>query len=152
MTQQAPIKVTNLPKYKKELIKDIVKQSKFMLKDVFPHLDERDYEIATYTYSHPGNLQVYFNEKLVVDLVVSGDFPRIDRVNNVVYPADKPNITYDNVSYITSKLYQLTKNTYKGVGLYAAQVGFNPTLGGLRIVASDGTRYHQKKGVSNGIQ
>lgn len=145
MTQQAPIKVTNLPKYKKELIKDIVKQSKFMLKDVFPHLDERDYEIATYTYSHPGNLQIYFNEKLVVDLVVSGDFPRIDRVNNVVYPADKPNITYDNVSYITSKLYQLTKNTYKGVGLYAAQVGFNPTLGGLRIVASDGTRYHQKE-------
>jgi hypothetical protein len=144
MIQQAPIKVTNLPKYKKELIKDIVKQSKFMLKDVFPHLDERDYEIATYTYSHPGNLQIYFNEKLVVDLVVSGDFPRIDRVNNVVYPADKPNITYDNVSYITSKLYQLTKNTYKGVGLYAAQIGFNPTLGGLRIVASDGTRYKQQ--------
>ena len=144
MTQQAPIKVTNLPKYKKELIKDIVKQSKFMLKDVFPHLDERDYEIATYTYSHPGNLQIYFNEKLVVDLVVSGDFPRIDRVNNVVYPADKPNITYDNVSYITSKLYQLTKNTYKGVGLYAAQIGFNPTLGGLRVVASDGTRYKQQ--------
>lgn len=144
MTQQTPIKVTNLPKYKKELIKDIVKQSKFMLKDVFPHLDERDYEIATYTYSHPGNLQIYFNEKLVVDLVVSGDFPRIDRVNNVVYPADKPNITYDNVSYITSKLYQLTKNTYKGVGLYAAQIGFNPTLGGLRIVASDGTRYKQQ--------
>jgi hypothetical protein len=144
MTQQAPIKVTNLPKYKKELIKDIVKQSKFMLKDVFPHLDERDYKIATYTYSHPGNLQIYFNEKLVVDLVVSGDFPRIDRVNNVVYPTDKPNITYDNVSYITSKLYQLTKNTYKGVGLYAAQIGFNPTLGGLRIVASDGTRYKQQ--------
>lgn len=144
MTQQAPIKVTNLPKYKKELIKDIVKQSKFMLKDVFPHLDESDYEIATYTYSHPGNLQIYFNEKLVVDLVVSGDFPRIDRVNNVIYPADKPNITYDNVSYITSKLYQLTKNTYKGVGLYAVQIGFNPTLGGLRIVASDGTRYKQQ--------
>jgi len=144
MTQQAPIKVTNLPKYKKELIKDIVKQSKLMLKDVFPHLDERDYEIATYTYSHPGNLQIYFNEKLVVDLVVSGDFPRIDRVNNVIYPADKPNITYDNVSYITSKLYQLTKNTYKGVGLYAAHIGFNPTLGGLRIVASDGTRYKQQ--------
>lgn len=144
MTQQAPIKVTNLPKYKKELIKDIVKQGKFMLKDVFPHLDERDYEIATYTYSHPGNLQIYFNEKLVVDLVVSGNFPRVDRVNNVVYSADKPNITYDNVSYITSKLYQLTKNTYKGVGLYAAQIGFNPTLGGLRIVASDGTRYKQQ--------
>lgn len=144
MTQQSPIKVTNLPKYKKELIKDIVKQSKFMLKDVFPHLDERDYGVATYTYSHPGNLQIYFNEKLVVDLVVSGDFPRIDRVNNVVYPADKPNITYDNVSYITSKLYQLIKNTYKGVGLYAAQIGFNPTLGGLRVVASDGTRYKQQ--------
>lgn len=144
MTQQTPIKVSNLPKYKKELIKDIVKQSKFMLKDVFLHLDERDYEIATYTYSHPENLQIYFNEKLVVDLVVSGDFPRIDRVNNVIYPADKPNITYDNVSYITSKLYQLTKNTYKGVGLYAAQIGFNPTLGGLRVVASDGTRYMQK--------
>lgn len=144
MTQQTPIKVTNLPKYKKELIKDIVKQSKFMLKDVFPHLNNQDYEIATYTYSHPGNLQIYFNEKLVVDLVVSGDFPRIDRVNNVVYPADKPNITYDNVSYITSKLYQLTKNTYKGIGLYAAQIGFNPTLGGLRIIASDGTSYHQK--------
>lgn len=120
MTQQAPIKVTKLLKYKKELIKDIVNQSKFMLKDVFPHLNNQDYEIATYTYSHPGNLQIYFNEKLVV----SGDFPRIDRVNNVVYPAD-------NVSYITSKLYQLTKNTYKGVGLYAAQIGFNPTLGVL---------------------
>lgn len=144
MAQQTPIKVTNLPKYKKELIKDIVKQSKFMLKDVFPHLDERDYEIATYTYSHPGNLQIYFNEKLVVDLVVSGNFPRVDRVNNVIYPSDKPNITYDNVSYINSKFHQLTKNTYKGVGLYAAQIGFNPTLGGLRIVASDGTRYKQQ--------
>lgn len=133
MTQQAPIKVTKLPKYKKELIKDIVNQSKFMLKDVFPHLNNQDYEIATYTYSHLCNLQIYFNEKLVV----SGGFPRIDRVNNVVYPAD-------NVSYITSKLYQLTKNTYKGVGLYAAQIGFNPTLGGLRVVASDGTRYKQQ--------
>lgn len=133
MTQQAPIKVTKLLKYKKELIKDIVNQSKFMLKDVFPQLNNQDYEIATYTYSHPGNLQIYFNEKLVV----SGGFPRIDRVNNVVYLAD-------NVSYITSKLYQLTKNTYKGVGLYAAQIGFNPTLGGLRVVASDGTCYKQQ--------
>lgn len=69
MTQQAPIKVTKLLKYKKELIKDIVNQSKFMLKDVFPHLNNQDYEIATYTY--------------------------------------------------------------KGVGLYAAQIGFNPTLGVL---------------------
>lgn len=140
MTQQAPIKVTKLPKYKKELIKDIVNQSKFMLKDVFPHLNNQDYEIATYTYSHLCNLQIYFNEKLVV----SGGFPRIDGVDNVVYSADKPNITYDNVSYITSRLYQLTKNTYKGVGLYAAQIGFNPTLGGLRVVASDGTRYKQQ--------
>lgn len=144
MTSQTPIKVTNLPKYKKELVKDIVKQSKLMLKDVFPHLDERDYEIATYTYNHPGNLQIYFNEKLVVDLVVSGDFPRIDAINNVIYPADKPNVYYDNVSYIMSRFYMLTKNTYKGVGLYAAQIGFNPTLGGLRIVASDGTRYLQQ--------
>lgn len=144
MTQQAPIKVTKLPKYKKELIKDIVNQSKFMLKDVFPHLNNQDYEIATYTYSHPGNLQIYFNEKLVVDFVVSGDFPRVDRVNNVIYPVDKPNISYDNVSYINSKFHQLTKNTYKGVGLYAAQIGFNLVLGTFRVVASDGTRYMQK--------
>ena len=144
MTSQKPIKVTKLPKYKKELIEDIVKQSKFMLKNVFPHLDKRDYEIATYTYNHPGSLQIYFNEKLVVDLVVSGDFPRIDAINNVIYPADKPNVYYDNVSYIMSRFYMLTKNTYKGDGLYAAQIGFNPTLGGLRIVASDGTRYKQQ--------
>ena len=39
MTQQVPIKVSKLPKYKKELIKDIVNQSKFMLKDIFPHLE-----------------------------------------------------------------------------------------------------------------
>ena len=81
---------------------------------------------------------------MVVDLVVSGDFPRIDAINNVIYPADKPNVYYDNVSYIMSRFYMLTKNTYKGVGLYAAQIGFNPTLGGLRIVASDGTRYMQQ--------
>jgi hypothetical protein len=144
MTSQTPIKVTNLPKYKKELIKDIVNQTKFMLRDIFPHLDDWNYESATYTYNHPGNLQIYFNEKLVVDLVVSGDFPRIDAINNVIYPADKPNVYYDNVSYIMSRFYTLTKNTYKGVGLYAAQIGFNPTLGGLRIVASDGTRYMQQ--------
>lgn len=39
MTQQVPIKVSKLPKYKKELIKDIVNQSKFMLKDIFPHVE-----------------------------------------------------------------------------------------------------------------
>lgn len=144
MAQQVPIKVSKLPKYKKELIKDIVNQSKFMLKDIFPHLDDWNYQSATYTYNHPGNLQIYFNEKLVVDLVVSGDFPRIDAINGVIYPADKPNVYYDNVSYITSRLYQLTKNTYKGVGLFATMIGFNPTLGGLRVVASDGTRYMQK--------
>lgn len=145
MTNQVPIKVTKLPKYKKELIEEIVNKTKIMLKDIFPHLTERDYEIAAYTYSHPGNLQIYFNEKLVVDLVVSGDFPRIDAINNVIYPADKPNIYYDNVSYIMSRFYMLTKNTYKGDDLFAAQIGFNPTLGGLRIVASDGTRYMQKE-------
>jgi len=139
-----PIKVSKLPKYKRELMGVIAKQSRLMLKDIFPHLTERDYEIATYTYSHPGNLQIYFNEKLVVDLVVSGDFPRIDAINNVIYPADKPNVTYDNVSYITSKFFELKKNTYKGDGLFAAHIGFNLTLGGLRVVASDGTRYHQK--------
>lgn len=144
MTSQTPIKVANLPKYKKELIKDIVNQSKFMLRDIFPHLDDWNYQSATYTYNHPGNLQIYFNEKLVVDLVVSGDFPRIEAINNVIYPADKPNVYYDNVSYIMSRFYMLTKNTYKGVGLYAAQIGFNPTLGGLRIVSSDGTRYLQQ--------
>lgn len=144
MTSQTPIKVTKLPKYKKELMMVIVKQSKLMLKDIFPHLTERDYEIATYTYNHPGNLQIYFNEKLVVDLVVTGDFPRIEAVNGTIYPADKPNITYDNVSYITSKFYKLTRNTYTGVSSYGAQIGFNPTLGGLRIVASDGTRYMQQ--------
>lgn len=144
MVSQQPIKLTNLPKYKKELIKDIVNQSKFMLKDIFTHLDDWNYQSATYTYNHPGNLQIYFNEKLVVDLVVSGDFPRIEAINGAIYPADKTNITYDNMSYITSRLYQLTKNTYKGVGLYATMIGFNPTLGGLRVVASDGTRYMQK--------
>ena len=137
---QRPIKVSNLPKYKKELMGVIAKQSRLMLKDILPHLTERDYEIATYTYSHPGNLQIYFNEKLVVDLVVSGDFPRIDAINNVIYPADKPNVTYDNVS----KFFELKKNTYKGDGLFAAQIGFNPTFGFLRVVASDGTRYQQK--------
>lgn len=40
MTQQAPIKVSKLPKYKKELIKDIINQFKLMLKDIFPHLDD----------------------------------------------------------------------------------------------------------------
>ena len=144
MTQQAPIKVSKLPKYKKELIKDIVNQSKFMLKDIFPHLDDWNYQSATYTYNHPGNLQIYFNEKLVVDLVVSGDFPRIEAINGVIYPADKPNIKYDNMSYINSRLAQLPKNTYKDDGLFAAQIGFNPTLGGLRVVASDRTRYVQK--------
>lgn len=141
---QQPIQVSKLPKYKKELMGIIAKQARLMLKDIFPHLTERDYEIATYTYSHPGNLQIYFNEKLVVDLVVSGDFPRIDAINNVIYPADKPNVTYDNVSYITSKFFELKKNTYKGDGLFAAQIGFNPTLGGLRVVASDGTSYKQQ--------
>jgi hypothetical protein len=144
MTQQAPIKVTKLPKYKKELIEEIVNKTKIMLKDIFPHLTERDYEIAAYTYSHPGNLQIYFNEKLVVDLVVSGDFPRIDAINNVIYPADRPNITYDNVSYITSKFFELTKNTYKGDGIFATHVGFNPIWNFLRVIASDGTRYMQK--------
>lgn len=147
---QRPIKVSNLPKYKKELMGVIAKQSRLMLKDIFPHLTERDYEIAAYTYNHPGNLQIYFNEKFVVDLVVSGDFPRIDAINNVIYPADKPNITYDNVSYIMSKLFELRTNTYKGDGLYAAHIGFNPTFGFLRVVASDGTRYHQKQGASDG--
>lgn len=144
MTQQAPIKVSKLPKYKKELIKDIINQFKLMLKDIFPHLDDQNYQSATYTYNHPGNLQIYFNKKLKVDLVVTGNFPRIEAVNGVIYPADKPNVYYDNVSYITSRLYQLTKNTYKGVGLYATLIGFNPTLGGLRVVVSDGTRYMQK--------
>ena len=144
MASQTPIKVTNIPKYKKELIKDIVNQAKFMLKDIFPHLDDWNYQSATYTYNHPGNLQIYFNEKLVVDLVVSGDFPRIDAINGSIYPADKPNIKYDNMSYITSRFCQLTKNTYKGDGVFATLIGFNPTLGGLRVVASDGTRYMQK--------
>ena len=144
MRKESPIKVSRLPKYKQELMKEIVKQSQQMLKGIFPHLTERDYEIAAYTYSHPGSLQIYFNEKLVVDLVVSGDFPRIDAINNVIYPANKPNITYDNVSYITSKFFELKKNTYKGDGLFATQIGFNPTWGFLRVVASDGTRYMQK--------
>ena len=144
MRKTTPIKVSKLPKYKKEFIEDIANQTRYMLNKIFPHLDERDYEIATYTYSHPGKLQIYFNEKLVVDLVVTGDFPRIEAVNGVIYPADKPNITYQSISYINSKLNQLTKNTYKGVGLYATLIGFNPTLGGLRVVASDGTRYMQK--------
>lgn len=141
MTQQTPIKVTKLPKYKKELMEEIVNKTRIMLKGIFPHLTDYDYKVATYTYSYPSHLEVYFNEKLKVTLVTSGDFPRIEAVNDVIYPADKPNIKYDNMSYINSRLAQLPKNTYKGDGLFAAQIGFNPTLGGLRVVASDGTRY-----------
>lgn len=144
MTKISTLKVTKLPKYKKELINDIVNKTKFMLKDIFSHLDDWNYEIATYTYSHPGNLEIYFHEKLVVSLVVTGDFPRIEAINNVIYPADKPNVYYDNVSYITSRFYQLTKNTYKGDRVFATSICFNPSSKGLRIVASDGTRYLQE--------
>ena len=144
MTSQTPIKVTKLPKYKKELMEEIVNKTKIMLKDVSPHLTDWDYKYATYTYNHPENLQIYFNEKLVVDLVVSGDFLRIEAVNGTIYSADKPNIYYDNVSYIMSRFYKLTKNTYKGDRVFATLIGFNQTLGGLRVVASDGTRYMQK--------
>lgn len=144
MRKESPIKVSKLPKYKQALMEEIVKQSQHMLKDIFPHLTERDYEIAAYTYSNPSHLEIYFNEQFVVTLVTSGDFPRIEAINNVIYPADKPNIKYDNMSYINSKFFELKKNTYKGDGLFAAQIGFNPTWGFLRVVASDGTRYMQK--------
>lgn len=144
MRKESPIKVSKLPKYKQALMEEIVKQSQHMLKDIFPHLTERDYEIAAYTYSHPSHLEIYFNEQFVVTLVTSGDFPRIEAINNVIYPADKPNIKYDNMSYINSKFFELKKNTYKCDGLFATQIGFNPTWGFLRVVASDGTRYMQK--------
>ena len=144
MRKESPIKVSKLPKYKQALMEEIVKQSQHMLKDIFPHLTERDYEIAAYTYSLPSHLEIYFNEQFVVTLVTSGDFPRIEAINNVIYPADKPNIKYDNMSYINSKFFELKKNTYKGDGLFAAQIGFNPTWGFLKVVASDGTRYMQK--------
>ena len=152
MTQTKPIKVSKLPKYKKELMEEIVNKTKIMLKDIFPHLTGWDYKYATYTYRHPGNLQIYFNEKFKVDLVVTGDFPRIEAINDVIYPADKPNITYDNMSYVTSRFAQLSKNTYKGEGIFAAQIGFNLVNASFRIVASDGTRYMQKQRVCNGIQ
>ena len=144
MTQQAPIKVTKLPKYKRVLMEEIVKKAKYMLKDIFPNLTDWDYKYASYTYSYPSHLEIYFNEKLKVTLVTSGDFPRIEAINDVIYPADKPNITYENMSYINSRLVQLTNNTYKGNGIYAARINFNIGTGGLRVVASDGSRYHQK--------
>ena len=144
MTQQSPIKVTKLPKYKKELMEEIVNKTKLMLKDVFPNLTEWDYKYATYTYSHPGNLEIYFNEKFKVTLVITGDFPRIEAINDVIYPADRPNISYDNMSYITSRLYQLTKNTYKGNGVFATRINFNKGFEYVRVMASDGTKYRQK--------
>lgn len=144
MRKESPIKVSRLPKYKQALMEEIVKQSQHMLKGIFLHLTDFDYKVATYTYSHPSHLEIYFNEKFVVTLVTSGDFPRIEAINNVIYPADKPNIKYDNMSYINSRLAQLPKNTYKDDGLFAAQIGFNLVTGGLRISASDGTRYMQK--------
>ena len=140
---QQPIKRSKLPKYKGELMEEIVKKVKYMLKDIFPHLTDWDYKYAGYTYSYPSHLKIYFNEKFQVTLVISGDFPRIEAVNGVIYPADKPNIKYDDMAYITSKLVQLTNNTYKGDGLFAAQVGFNVGVGSLRVIASDGTRYMQ---------
>jgi hypothetical protein len=144
MTSQTPIKVTKLPKYKKELMKKIVRRCELMLKDVFPHLTKRDYEIATYSYKIPGELQIYFNEKFVVDLVLKGDFPRIKSINNVLYPADKPNITYDKTIYITSNFYKLTRNVHTGVSVIGDIIIFNLATGGLRIVSSDGTRYMQQ--------
>ena len=157
MTSQTPIKVTKLPKYKKELMEKIVRRCEVMLKDVFPHLTKRDYEIATYTYkipgelqsatytyNHPGNLQIYFNEKFVVDLVLKGDFPRIKSINNVIYPADKPNITYNKTIYITSNFYKLTRSVHTGISYSGDVLIFNLVNGGLRIVASDGSRYMQK--------
>ena len=47
----------------------------------------------------------------------------------------------ERVSQLTK---EQKKNTYKGDGLFATQIGFNPTWGFLRVVASDGTRYMQK--------
>lgn len=144
MTQQVPIKVTKLPKYKKELMEKIVRRCEVMLKDVFPHLTKRDYEIATYTYNIPGELQIYFNEKFVVDLVLKGDFPRIKSINNIIYPADKPNITYDKTIYITSNFYKLTRSVHTGISYLGDILIFNLATGGLRVVASDGSRYMQK--------
>lgn len=144
MKQQAPIKVSKLPKYKKELMEKIVRRCEVMLKDVFPHLTKHDYEIATYTYKIPGELQIYFNEKFVVDLAFKGDFPRIKSINNVIYPADKPNITYDKTIYITSNFYKLTRSVHTGISYSGDVLIFNLVNGGLRVVASDGTRYHQK--------
>ena len=144
MTSQTPIKVTKLPKYKKELMEKIVRRCEVMLQDVFPHLTKRDYEIATYKYKIPGELQIYFNEKFVVDLVLKGDFPRIKSINNVIYPADKPNITYNKTIYITSNFYKLTRSVHTGISYSGDVLIFNLVNGGLRVVASDGTRYMQQ--------
>ena len=144
MRKESPIKVSRLPKYKQELMEKIVRRCELMLKDIFPHLTKRDYEVATYTYNLPGELQIYFNEKFVVDLVLKGDFPRIKSINNVIYPADKPNITYDKTIYITSNFYKLTKSVHTGVSFVGDIIIFNLATGGLRVVASDGTRYMQK--------
>lgn len=144
MNQTKPIKVTKLPKYKKELMEKIVRRCEVMLKDVFPHLTKRDYEIATYTYKIPGELQIYFNEKFVVDLVLKDDFPRIKSINNVIYPTDKHNITYDKAIYITSNFYKLTRSVHTGISYSGDVLIFNLVNGGLRVVASDGTRYMQK--------
>ena len=144
MNQTKPIKITKLPKYKKELMEKIVRRCEVMLKDVFPHLTKRDYEIATYSYKIPGELQIYFNEKFIVDLVLKDDFPRIKSINNVIYPADKPNITYDKTIYITSNFYKLTRSVHTGISSSGDVLIFNLVNGGLRIVASDGTRYMQK--------
>lgn len=144
MNQTKPIKITKLPKYKKELMEKIVRRCEVMLKDVFPHLTKRDYEIATYTYKIPGELQIYFNEKFIVDLVLKGDFPRIKSINNVIYPADNPNITYDKAIYITSNFYKLNRSVHTGISSSGDVLIFNLVNGGLRVVASDGTRYMQK--------
>ena len=144
MRKESPIKVTKLPKYKIGLMEKIVRRCEVMLKDVFPHLTKRDYEIATYTYKIPGELQIYFNEKFIVDLVLKGDFPRIKSINNVFYPADNPNITYDKTIYITSNFYKLTRSVHTGISSSGDVLIFNLVNGGLRVVASDGTRYHQK--------
>ena len=141
---QQPIQVSKLPKYKKELMQEIGKKAKHMLKDIFPHLTDWDYTYAKYIYSYPSHLEINFNEKLKVTLVTSGDFPRIEAINDVIYPADKPNIEYDNMAYINSRLQQLTKNTYKGDGIYATTIHFCVGVDALRVVASNGTRYMQK--------
>lgn len=146
MDQKKPVKVTKLPRYKIIIMERIVRRCEATLRDVFPHLTKRDYEVATYTYFVPRRVKIYFNEKFVVDLALNGDLSRITSINNVIYPDDKPNITYSKTTYISSNFLKLTRNVHTGISFERDIISFNLVSRGLRIVAIDGSRYLQKWG------